>query len=50
MLALDAATPEAISNLLALARGSFAEVSADPRLRSFLDHDAPAFTFINASI
>jgi uncharacterized protein len=50
VLALDAATPEAISNLQSLARGSFAEVSADPRLRSFLEHDAPAFTFINASI
>ena len=50
VLALDAATPEAISNLQSLARGSFAEVSADPRLRVLLQHDAPSFTFINAKI
>jgi len=50
VLALDVATPEAISNLQSLACGSFAEVSADPRLRVLLDHDAPAFTFINANI
>ena len=49
-LALDAATPEAISNLLVLAGNSFLEVSADARLRDFLAHHAPPFTFINAKI
>lgn len=49
-LALDVATPEAIGNLLALAHGSFAEVSADPRLRLFLEHAAAPFTFLNARI
>lgn len=50
VLALDVATPEAISNLQSLARGSFAEVSADPRLRALLEHHAPPFTFVNAKI
>lgn len=50
VLALDVATPEAISNLQSLARGSFAEVSANPRLRELLKHNAPPFTFINAQI
>jgi uncharacterized protein len=49
-LALDSATPEAIADLLAMARSSFAEVSADPRLRDWLAHDAPPFSFVNASI
>ncbi len=49
-LALDAATPEAISNLLSIARNSFAEFSADPRLRTLLAHEAPPFTFVNATI
>lgn len=50
VLALDVATPEAISNLQSLARTSFAEASADPRLRKLLEHDPPPFTFINAKI
>lgn len=50
VLALDVATREAISNLQSLARGSFAEVSADPRLRVLLEHDAPPFIFVNAKI
>ena len=50
VLALDVATPEAISNLQSLARGSFAEASADPRLRVFLEHDAASSTFVNAKI
>jgi patatin-like phospholipase/acyl hydrolase len=50
VLALDVATPEAIKNLQSLARGSFAEVSADPRLRELLRHDAPHSTFVNAKI
>lgn len=50
VLALDVATPEAISNLQSLARSSFAEISADPRLRSLLEHDARPFTFVNAKI
>jgi patatin-like phospholipase/acyl hydrolase len=49
-LALDAATPEAISNLKSLARVSFAEVSSDPRLNALLEHDAPPFSFVNAKI
>lgn len=49
-LALDAATPGAISNLLSMAGASFAEVSADPRLGEILAHDAPPFTFVNAKI
>lgn len=49
-LALDAATPAAISNLLSIARSSFAEVSANPRLRDFLTHEAPPFDFVNAKI
>lgn len=49
-LALDVATPEAISNLQSLALASFAEVSANPRLRELLKHDAPPMTFINAQI
>lgn len=49
-LALDAATPGAISNLLSIAHGSFADVSADPRLRDLLAYDAPPFTFVNAKI
>jgi hypothetical protein len=50
VLALDVATPEAISNLQSLARGSFAEVSADPRLRLLLEHKATPFNFVNAKI
>lgn len=50
VLALDVATPEAISNLQALAHSSFTEVSADPRLRGLLEHDAPPFTFVNANL
>lgn len=50
VLALDAATPEAIANLLFLARTSFAEVSANARLRVMLEHEAPPFTFVNAKI
>lgn len=50
ILALDVATPEAITNLQSLARGSFAEVSADPHLRALLRHDAPPFIFVNANI
>lgn len=50
VLALDVATPEAISNLKALARVSFAEVSANPRLHALLEHDAPPFSFVNAKI
>lgn len=50
VLALDVATPEAIQNLQSLSRGSFAEVSADPRLRELLKHDAPPPTFVNAKI
>lgn len=49
-LALDAATPGAIANLQSIALASFADVSGDPRLRDFLAHHAPQFTFINASI
>lgn len=49
-LALDVATPAAVANLQAIARASFAEVSADERLRAFLAHEPPPFTFINASI
>lgn len=49
-LTLDAATPSAISNLLTLAQSSFAEASGDPRLREFLSHAAPPFTFINSKI
>lgn len=49
-LALDAATPGAISNLLSIAHGSFAEVSADKRLREFLAYDAPPSTFVNAKL
>ena len=49
-LALDIATSSAIANLQALAANSFAEVSADPRLQDFLSHDAPEFTFIDASL
>ena len=50
VLALDAATPDAIGNLQSLARASFAEVSADPRLRALLGHDAPPYAFVNATI
>lgn len=50
VLALDVATPQAMTNLQSLARGSFAEASADPRLRTLLEHDAPPFTFVNAQI
>ncbi|MGK2911342.1 MAG: CBASS cGAMP-activated phospholipase [Sphingobium sp.] len=50
VLALDIATPEAVTNLLSLARGSFADVSGDPRLRTLLEHEAPPFVFINAKI
>ena len=49
-LALDAATPGAITNLLSMARSSFAEISPDPRLRDLLAHEAPAFAFINAKL
>lgn len=49
-LALDAATPRATANLLSIAHGSFAEASADPRLREFFTHQAPAFKFVNASL
>lgn len=49
-LALDAATAGAIRNLLSIAHGSFAEISADPRLRDILAHDAPPFSFVNANI
>jgi len=49
-LALDVATPGAIANLQSLARTSFAEASADERLRVFLAHEARPFTFVNASI
>lgn len=49
-LALDVATPGAVANLQSIARASFAEVSADERLRAFLAHEAPPFTFVNASI
>lgn len=49
-LALDLATPSAVANLQSIARASFAEVSADERLRTFLAHEAPPFTFVNASI
>ena len=44
-LALDAATPSAISNLLSIAKDSFAEASADPRLRQLLSHEAPPVDF-----
>lgn len=50
VLSLDVATSEAMSNLQSLARTSFAEVSADPRLRVLLEHDAAPFTFVNAQI
>ncbi len=50
VLALDVATPAAITNLLSLASSSFADVSADPRLTALLRHDAVPFTFINAKI
>jgi predicted acylesterase/phospholipase RssA len=50
VLALDAATPEAMSNLQSLARSSIAEVSADPRVRVLLSHEAPSFVFVNAKI
>lgn len=49
-LALDAATAGAISNLLSIAHCSFAEASADPRLRGLLAHEAPPFKFINAKL
>lgn len=49
-LALDAATRGSISNLLSIARSSFAEASADPRLNNFLSHNPPPFKFINAQI
>ena len=49
-LALDAATPAAIANLQSIALATFAEVSGNPRLREFIAHDAPQFTFVNASI
>lgn len=49
-LALDVATPGAVANLQSIARASFAEVSGDERLRAFLAHEAPPFTFVNASI
>ncbi len=49
-LALDAATAGAISNLLAIAGASFAEVSADPSLGEMLAHNAPPFAFVNAKI
>lgn len=49
-LALDVATPGAIANLKSIARASFAEASGDERLRALLAHEAPPFTFVNASI
>lgn len=49
-LALDCATPSAISNLLSIAHASLAENAANELLRSMLDHKAPPFTFINADL
>lgn len=49
-LALDCATPNAISNLLSIAHASFAEVSANTQLRHMLAHTAPPFSFVNATI
>jgi uncharacterized protein len=49
-LALDAATPAAINNLLSIAHGSFAEVSGDERLQEYLAHAPAPFKFVNANI
>jgi predicted acylesterase/phospholipase RssA len=49
-LALDCASSEARSTLLAMARNSFAEFSANPLLRTMVRHDAAHRPFINASM
>lgn len=49
-LALDVATSAAMKNLMAMAKASFAETSGEPRFAGFLEHQAPHFDFINASI
>ena len=49
-LALDCASLVAKRDLQAAAASSVAEVSANDMLRTMLAHDAPPFTFVNASL
>lgn len=49
-LALDCASPIAKRDLQSAAASSIAEVSSNHMLRDMLDHVAPEFTFINASL
>lgn len=49
-LALDCASPQAKRNLRAAATASAQEVSKNPLLRAMLEHAAPRFDFINASL
>lgn len=49
-LALDCASSQARTTLLAMARNSFAEFSANPLLRTMVRHNAADRPFINASM
>jgi patatin-like phospholipase/acyl hydrolase len=49
-LALDCASPEAQKNLRAAAAASAQEASSSPLLHTMLQHEAPRFEFINASL
>lgn len=49
-LALDCASPIAKRDLQSAAASSIADISSNQMLRDMLDHVAPEFTFINASL